>query len=62
MGTAAYKRKHTIPAKILGLTGKVAIRSQYEVARMLGVSRVSVREVEGRALFKLYMGLVKIRD
>lgn len=61
MGTAKSKREHSIPAKVLGLTGRTAIRSQYEVARLLGVSRVSVREAEGRALFKLYNGLAKIR-
>jgi|GEM_PF-5935232 len=40
------------------LLDRIAIRSQVEVARILGVSREAVRQTENRALSKLRLALL----
>lgn len=42
----------------LVLLDHIAVRSQSEVARILGVSREAVRQVENRALAKIRMALL----
>lgn len=49
-----------LPLEVLGLASTIAIRTQYEVAALLGCSRANVQQLEQSALHKLYKGLVKV--
>ena len=51
-------RQGLLDRKVKGnLLGRIAIRSQTEVAAILGVSKEAVRQVENRALSKLRTAL-----
>lgn len=54
------RKTKRLPLEVLRLSITIAIRTQYEVATLLGCSRANVQQLEQSALYKLYRGLTRL--
>lgn len=54
------RKEKKLSPEVLGLVNLVAVRTQYEVAEMLGCSRANVQQLEHSALYKLHRALVRL--